>query len=702
MTPQLLERKQTYFILWRPGATSSTTPSLVIGTFQAGTPPTLSPQQTLAMTQSPISPDLYEIAASACNLVDGNVYHYWFQVTDTNVYVGNHQTVLVTDPTAFSVDWRLTYSFPSPPYNPDPGIATDDESAAAVVLYKGGQLLPVDPQSTPQTFTDTADAKMATLPPNNQLVIYELPTAWTKAGNLLDATHVGVGTFQDVLALVDPNAPGANFADVAALGIGKQYLVSLGINALELLPPADSFLDRTSWGYATSNYFAPDFDLGHPIDPTLSAAANAAAPSTAVTDLLDLIRACHQNGIRFFYDAVMAFSREDPYRYANFMDFHVWWTDLVNGPFDHLDPEQDGRNPFGGDLWKYAWNPQAYDPVSGTPGPTYLGRQQMITHILHWMNFYHIDGLRLDSVNNYNNWDFAGSVRDNSRTAWNDRWTAEGNATGAGDGRFLVVGEELSIPLGLLGKIDALWNEPFKRIVRQAVLGNSQDANTSFEQSIRNLIDCRNLGYGDGAQAVNYIGSHDVGGYRNERFYNYLDNNGIVLKDKPIKLAFVCLLTAVGVPMILAGDEFAEQSNYAQETDANKQIDPINYQDVDQPWRQSIFNYVSNLVKYRIATPPLGVNDTSFIHVDFTEGKRVLVWQRGRVGIDDPVVVIANFSDWGTTDPLNPASHYDVPNWPATPAGRGWKEITQSRPVATGQAGHESLFPWEAKVYALS
>jgi hypothetical protein len=45
----------------------------------------------------------------------------------------------------------------------------------------------------------------------------------------------------------------------------------------------------------------------------------------------------------------------------------------------------------------------------------------------------------------------------------------------------------------------------------------------------------------------------------NERLYNYLDFNGVAFKEKQIKLAFACLLTAVGIPMILAGDEFADE-----------------------------------------------------------------------------------------------------------------------------------------------
>jgi hypothetical protein len=119
------------------------------------------------------------------------------------------------------------------------------------------------------------------------------------------------------------------------------------------------------------------------------------------------------------------------------------------------------------------------------------------------------------------------------------------------------------------------------------------------------------------------------------------------------------------------------------------------------PWRQDVFRYVARLVKLRTRSGALAVNDTSFIHVDFAEGKRVLAWRRGREGIDDPVVVLANFSDWGTADPMSPAAEYVVSNWPATPAGKRWREVTMDRVVAPGRAGREPVFPWEAKVYAL-
>ena len=126
-----------------------------------------------------------------------------------------------------------------------------------MIRHSQGRLAPCDPGG--ETADWQADPLLNTLPPNNRLVIYELPTTWSRrAGG-----HFGMddGSFRDVLALIDPNALGANFTDLDVLQAGRSYLSELGVNALELLPPADSFFKR-EWGYDTTNFLAPDFDLG--------------------------------------------------------------------------------------------------------------------------------------------------------------------------------------------------------------------------------------------------------------------------------------------------------------------------------------------------------------------------------------------------------------------------------------------------------
>ena len=251
-------------------------------------------------------------------------------------------------------------------------------------------------------------------------------------------------------------------------------------------------------------------------------------------------------------------------------------------------------------------------------------------------------------------------------------------------------------------RLDGLWHESFKRYIRAALIGRNADDEPSFEWTVRKAIDCRLFGYGDGAEAVIYFGSHDVGGFRNERLFNYFRNNGVVDAEKRTKLAFACLLTAVGVPQILAGDEFADEHDLFDangNVGDNKQLDPVNYSRLADDWRRRIQEYAARLVKLRTSSRALSENDTDFIHVDFS-GKRVLAWRRGGAGTD-PVVVVANFSDFGT-DTTRPNAEYRVTNWPATPAGRRWREITQNRDVPPEWVGREPIFGWEAKVYTLA
>jgi len=664
MPIDLLSRKQTHFVLWRPSATEPA-PTLYIGNIQPNSPDRLQKLAEIALKQSPEFPGLWEVSAQECALTEGQVYFYWFKVRNSDPYdaANANQILYCTDPTATTVDRRMPAPVPSEPG----GVASFDP--AGVVLYQNGQLIPCDPDG--QIVDWAGDVSLDTLPTNNRLVIYELPTRWARI-KINGGIEVGNGTFQDVLALLVPEAISPTFPSVRALN-NRAHLGELGVNALELLPPEDSD-DNLNWGYGTSNYFAADFDLGSP---------DAKRAPTASTDLANLIKVCHQNGLRFFLDAVMAFSRNNPYHNVNFGDFYIKWG---GG-----DPEQGSRDGFGGDLFKYNYWVEGYHPITGEKSRFVPAREYMKAHIAHWLEYYRVDGLRLDSVNNVGNYDFLQEFKDFAHTMWGQR--------GGKSDRFLVVGEELSVPLALIyqNRLDGLWNEKFKQIIRRVILGKNAWDEPSFEWSVRKLIDCRNLGFTDGSQAVNYLTSHDVGGLGNERFFNWLVNNGISFTEGRIKLAFVCLLTAVGIPMILAGDEFADQQDLdiSDDRSSNKQIDPVNYSRAKDDWRQRIFQYVARLIRFRAASDSLGSNDTKFIHIDFNQGKRVLVWQRGYQA-DRLVVVVANFSDYGTP----PGSEYRVPNWPATPAGKQWQEITQERIVPSNWVGREGIYPWEAKVYA--
>src|SRR5690349_14082105 len=110
----LLMHKKTHFALWLPAVTEPA-PRLIIGTFQQGDPPTLAQQQEFTLSPSTKGSGLWDIAAKDCQLTNGTIYHYWFEVTDSNRYKGSHPRILCTDPFALNVDWRLLSPRPDDP-----------------------------------------------------------------------------------------------------------------------------------------------------------------------------------------------------------------------------------------------------------------------------------------------------------------------------------------------------------------------------------------------------------------------------------------------------------------------------------------------------------------------------------------------------------------------------------------------------------
>jgi hypothetical protein len=146
---------------------------------------------------------------------------------------------------------------------------------------------------------------------------------------------------------------------------------------------------------------------------------------------------------------------------------------------------------------------------------------------------------------------------------------------------------------------------------------------------------------------VNYVTKHDVEGFRHERLFTMLRGMPDEQIEKRNKLAFVCLMTAVGIPMFLAGEEFADQHDFFDQNGnvnqrAGKQVDPVNFgrltaaPSTDKQgnpdgyyalMRRRVHAYVKTLIQLRTTAPTLAVNDTDFIWSDFGASKRVIVWR---------------------------------------------------------------------------
>ena len=665
----ILNQRHERFVLWVPpppdGSSdnaSARAPILVVGTTD-GDPVTFNELGRFPLVPSDDRTGLWVLnPASISPLLEDGVYRYWFEIEDTSPE--KRGTLLVADPFAFAVD----YSVATP--------VGDDAryQPASVVKFRDGKLWACDLDGTEPT--PPVLPGQAELPSNNHLVIYELPTSWAKVGDDSRGNDVDVGTFTDVLALFDTATDGRSFSSISAVR-EEALLNDLGINALELLPAADA-KGKGEWGYATAHYFATDSNLG------------------SASDLGRLVGKIHSQGVRLFTDVVMAFGH-DSYTYIDFPGFHLRPPLELDNP-DSYQSHASGqlRDGYGGSSWRYVRSTHGYDPETGdnisAVHPAWAFHH---CHLARWMTDFGVGGLRLDSVNNIGNYEFVQSYKERAWALYNARYGGSADAS-----KFLVIGEELSMPVSMVhrGVLNALWNEPWQGRLRAVILGESTDRDT-FEGTVRKLANCLlddldGTNFTDGAQAVNYITSHDIEGYRKERLYNFLISNGVWDVEKRARLAFALLLTSVGIPMIFAGEEFADQMDRSVDM-GEKQSDPVNYsRKNDGGWRQDLFGYVANLVKFRTKCPALGEDDTEFFHVDASRGGKIMAWRRGQTGEGrSPVVIVANFSDENT-----PGSEYVVPNWPDRNQS-GWREVSQQREVPAEWVAREPLLAWEAKVY---
>ncbi len=527
------------------------------------------------------------------------------------------------------------------------------------------------------------------LPENNKIVIYEMPLRWMATAE--QSRQVSLGTFEK------------------AVFEHLDDLHALGINTIELLPVLDS-ADTLNWGYGTRFFFAPDWDIGTPID------------------MKYFIKRCHQYGIRVILDVVMNHSRECPLeRLAED------WFYLPKGSIAEGTERQD----WGGRLFRYA------TPVDGK----FQAREFMYDVATFWIREYHIDGFRIDDWKGINNWDFLQEFRD---CAW-----AEFRAQFP-ERPFIVIAEdswrrpEITDDNAYNGHplADATWNFDFRDEIRR-VLNNSLSTNfgrPSRQERIRDMISCRQVwddmshryrayGFNDLAKAVNYVTSHDVAGFSEQRLMNFflgeilryrgihpstgtetefirgiVDN--IATQPAPIQAAhaealervgsvFALMLTSVGIPMFLAGEEFGDVHDLDNSNPAFKQSDPVDFGRRKYLGHNSLLERIGELIRLRTQHPALQRNEVEFFYahptIDDNDGVRVFAYCRtgGRpLGSNDQVVVIAN------TGPHN-FYGYNIPwAWMSKTVSEHGKPHGATIPQQSRSILTVSLAPFQVRVFA--
>jgi 1,4-alpha-glucan branching enzyme len=415
----------------------------------------------------------------------------------------------------------------------------------------------------------------------NELVIYEL-----HVGTFAEGPHGAQGRFEQVIGRLP-------------------YLKSLGLNALEIMPPM-AFPGERSWGYNLINPFAVDASYG------------------GADGLKRLVDAAHAQGMSIILDVV----------YNHF------------GP-DNLDLWQyDGwsENNKGG-IYFYndhrAWTPWGDNRPDYGRGEV---RQYIRDNALMWLEVFRIDGLRFDSTlfirntrgeNNSvetdipDGWSLLQWINDEVRHHFPER---------------ITIGEDLmqnpwltkSTSEGGAG-FSAQWDSAFVHPVRSSLVV-LEDGSRSMEGVTRAIQFRYNE---DPIQRIIYSESHDEvanGKARIPQEINPGDTAGYFARKRST-LGAGLVLTTPGIPMLFEGQEFLEDGWFRDDKtiDWSKQktFQGINrlYRDLIH-LRRNLYGNTKGLVGPFVRI--LHLNDID----------KVLVFHRwADGGPKDDVVVVASFAN---------------------------------------------------------
>ncbi len=198
--------------------------------------------------------------------------------------------------------------------------------------------------------------------PKNAAVVCDLAYEWGDQSwmkgrnkkNSLDAPwsiyEVHLGSWRR-----DPNNPGRllTYRELAAPLV--EYVLDMGFTHVELLPVMEHPF-YGSWGYQVLGYFAATSRYGTP------------------QELMYLIDLLHQNGIGVILDWVPSHFPMDEHGLVFFDGTHL---------YEHSDPQKGYHPDWSSSIFNYGRNEI---------------REFLISSALFWLEYYHVDALRVDAV----------------------------------------------------------------------------------------------------------------------------------------------------------------------------------------------------------------------------------------------------------------------------------------------------------------
>jgi 1,4-alpha-glucan branching enzyme len=416
--------------------------------------------------------------------------------------------------------------------------------------------------------------------PHNELVIYEL--------------HIG--TFQRT----DPERPGT--FDTAIQGL--DHLVSLGVNAIEVMPIAE-FAGDLSWGYNPALPFAIEHVYGGP------------------AGFKRFVKAAHERGIFVILDVV--------YNHFGPSDLHLWQFDGWS---------ENGRGGI------YFYNDDRAKTPWGETRPDY-GRPEVRQYIrdnaLMWLTDYRVDGLRMDmtlfirtvsgvgSAELSDGWSLCQWVNEECRAIRPDVLTVAED---------LQDSEWLTKPIAEGGAgFSTQWDARFVHPIREAAAVPVDE-----QRSMVRLADALSFRYnGDAFQRVVYTESHDEVANGKQRVPSEIDPHhpDNTFAQKRSTLAAALAMTAPGIPMLFQGQEFLQDGWFRDDR-------PLDWHLAEQ--HKGIVQLYRDLIALRrnLNGSTKGLTGQGFLIFHVNDDANVIAFQRWfEHGPGDDVVAVVNM---GATD----------------------------------------------------
>ncbi|HZY68493.1 MAG TPA: malto-oligosyltrehalose trehalohydrolase, partial [Devosia sp.] len=318
------------------------------------------------------------------------------------------------------------------------------------------------------------------------------------------------------------------------------YLVELGITAIEIMPIAD-FRGRWNWGYDGAILFAPDSSYGRP------------------DDLKRLVDEAHARGLMVFLDVV----------------------------YNHFGPKGNYLTiyaPVSTDKYETPWGPAINFDDEGSR----MIRDFVMANARYWLNEFHIDGLRFDAVH---------AIADEGPKHMLQDLAEQVRA--ATDGRHIhLVAENSLNQAGWLKRredgspefYEAQWNDDFHHTLHSAVTGESFWYYADFANRLdllgRSLAEglayqgeyMEHEGVNKGEPSahlpptafVSYIQNHDQTG--NRPFGERIGH--LVPREAARAMAAIYLLSP-HIPLVFMGEEWASDSPFLYFTDMGEDLAEI-------------------------------------------------------------------------------------------------------------------------------